>query len=70
MPELLARSVFRMVPSLRDVETVILINAAILYFGAYFVFAIFWRSLKPYLLNPFFAGLALWLLYTGRTEPA
>ena|SRR2546422_3003979 len=61
MPELLARSVFAMVPVLRDVETVILINAAIIYFGAYFVFAIFWRSLKLYLRNPFLAGLALWL---------
>ena len=61
MPDLLARSVFAMVPVLRDVETVILINAAIIYFGAYFVFAIFWRSLKPYLRNPFLAGLALWL---------
>src|SRR5437762_13296895 len=63
IPELLARSVFRIVPVLRDVETVILINAAILYFGAYFVLAIFWRALKPYLLNDFLAGLALWLAH-------
>jgi hypothetical protein len=62
MPELLARAVFAMLPVLRDVETVVLINAGIIYFGAYFVFAIFWRSLKPYLLNPFLAGLALWLV--------
>src|SRR5215471_7751340 len=61
VPELLARSVFRVLPVLTEVETVILINAAVLYFGAYFVFAIFWRKIKPYLLNPFFAGFALWL---------
>jgi len=62
MPELLARAVFAMLPALRDMETVVLINAGISYFGAYFVFAIFWRSLKPYLRNPFLAGLALWLV--------
>jgi hypothetical protein len=62
MPELLARAVFAMLPVLRDVETVVLVNAGIIYFGAYFVFAIFWRSLKPYLLNPFLAGLVLWLV--------
>ena len=62
VPELLARSVFATLPALIDIELVILINAAILYFGAYFVFAIFWRRLKPYLGNPFLAGLALWLV--------
>ena len=62
MPELLARSVVAMLPVLRDVETVILINSAIIYFGAYFVVAIFWRSLRAYLRDPFLAGLALYLL--------
>ena len=61
MPELLARSVFGILPVLLDVEMVVLINAAIIYFGVYFVFAMFWRKLKPYLRNPFLAGLALWL---------
>ena len=62
MPELLARQVFALLPVLRDVETVILINAAILYFGAYFVFAIFWRSVKTYVRDPFLAGLLLYLV--------
>jgi hypothetical protein len=62
MPELLARAVFVLLPVLKDVETVVLINAAILYFGAYFGFAVFWRSIKPYLRNPFLAGLTLWLV--------
>jgi hypothetical protein len=60
VPELLARSVFALVPALADIEMVILINAAVIYFGAYFAFAISWESLKPYLRNPFVAGLALW----------
>src|SRR5437868_2398852 len=61
VPEVLARSAFAILPVLMDVETVILINAAILYFGAYFAFAVFWGRIKPYLRNAFFAGLALWL---------
>jgi len=61
MPELLARSVFGILPVLLDVEMVVLMNAAIIYFGVYLVFAMFWRNLKPYLRNPFLAGLALWL---------
>ena len=62
MPELLARWVFAVLPVLADVEMVIRINAAVLYFGAYFAFALCWRRLKPYLRNPFLAGLALWLV--------
>jgi hypothetical protein len=62
VPEVLARLVFSILPALVELETVILINAAILYFGAYFVFAIFWRKLKPYLGNPFFAAIGLWLV--------
>jgi hypothetical protein len=62
MPELLARQVFALLPVLRDVETVILINAAILYFGAYFVFAVFWHSVKTYVRDPFLAGLMLYLV--------
>ena len=61
VPELLARSVFSILPVLGDMELVILINAAILYFGAYFVFAIFWRRLKRFFRNPFVAGMALWV---------
>ena len=62
MPELLARSVFQVVPGLASVELYVTINAALLYFGGYFVVAIFWRSLKPHLRNPFTAGLVLWLV--------
>lgn len=60
VPEVLARSAFSVLPVLADVETVIIANAAILYFGAYFLFAIFWPRLKPYFRNPFLAGLGLW----------
>ena len=61
MPELLARSVFAALPVLSDIEVVIFINAAILYFAAYFIVAIFWVKLRRYLRNPFLAGLILWL---------
>src|SRR5216117_3043550 len=37
MPELLARSVFQVVPGLASVELYVTINAALLYFGGYFV---------------------------------
>jgi hypothetical protein len=62
VPEVLARAVFAVLPVLADVEMVILINSAILYFGAYFIFAMCWRILKPYLRNAFLAGLVLWLV--------
>jgi hypothetical protein len=62
VPEVLTRLVFSILPVLRDLETVILINTAILYFGAYFVFAIFWRRIKPYAGNVFFAAIGLWLI--------
>ncbi len=60
VPELLARSLFAILPVLDDIELVIIINAAILYFGAYFLFAAFWSKLKPYFRSAFLAGLALW----------
>src|SRR5215813_14152100 len=62
MPELMARAIFRIVPALTDMETVILINAAIVYFAGYFVFALFWRRLKPYLRSAFIGGTLLWLV--------
>ena len=61
VPEVLARSAFALAPVLMDVEMVIIVNAAILYFGAYFVFAVFWGRIKPFLHNAFFAAIALWL---------
>ena len=62
VPEVLARAVFAVLPVLMDVQMVVLINAAIVYFGAYFTFAIFWPKIKPYLRNAFLAAMALWLL--------
>jgi hypothetical protein len=62
VPELLARTVFAVFPALADVEMLILVNAAVGYFGAYFAFAFSWKRLKRYLGNPFLAGLVLWLV--------
>ena len=62
MPELLARSIYRILPSLESVDLFIFINAGIVYFGLYIVVAIFWRRLKPYVKNPFLAGLGMWLV--------
>ena len=62
VPEVLARSVFRLLPALAELQTVILINMAILYFGAYFAFAVFWEKIKPYMRNAFFAAIGLWLV--------
>ena len=62
VPEAMARSVFSVLPVLSDLETVIIANAAILYFGAYFVFAVFWPRLKPYFHNPFVAAITLWMV--------
>src|SRR5436190_9423052 len=62
MPELLARSIYRILPSLESVDLFIFINAGIVYFGLYIVVAIFWRRLKPYVKNPFLAGLMLWMV--------
>ena len=62
VPELFARAVFAILPVLRDMELVILINAAILYFGAYFAFAIFWGRLRPYSSKSVSCGMALWLV--------
>ena len=62
MPELLARSIYRILPSLQSVDLFIFINAGIVYFGLYIVVAVFWRRLKPYVKNPFLAGLGMWLV--------
>jgi hypothetical protein len=62
VPELVTRQVFAILPALSDLQLVVLINAAILYFGAYFAFSVFWGSLRPFFHNPFVAGLALWLV--------
>jgi len=56
MPELLARSIFRVASGLASVELYITITAALLYFGGYFAVAIFRSSLKSYLRKPFAVG--------------
>jgi hypothetical protein len=70
VPQLLARAVFSFLPALADAEFVVLINASILYFGAYFIFAMFWKRLRPHFRNPFFAALALWLANVLLVMPA
>ncbi len=62
MPELMARSVFRVLPVLVEMEAVIIVNAALIYFAAYFMFAVSWGRLRPYLGTPFVAALVLWLV--------
>ena len=70
VPELLVRFILSILPVLRDMELVLLVNAAIFYFGMYFVFAIFWRKLRRFLLNPFMAGVTLWLVNVIIVFPA
>ena len=61
MPELLARSVFGVMPVLSELKTLVLINTVAFYFGVYVVFALAWPKLKAYFRNPFLAGFVLWL---------
>ena len=60
VPNLLTRSVLLAIPPLTDLETLVSINTNLFYFGAYFVFGIFWPRLKTYFRNAFLAGMALW----------
>jgi hypothetical protein len=69
MPDVLAHAVFAALPVLAELQLVVLINTALLYFGAYFVFAMFWTSLKYYFRNPFLAGLALWAVNVAIVFP-
>jgi len=62
VPEVMARSVLSILPVLREMELVILLNAAIIYFGAYFAFAVLWGKLKTYFGSPFLGAMALWLV--------
>jgi len=61
VPQLLARAVFSFLPALADAELVVLINTAVIYFGAYLLFAMFWKRLRHHFRNPFLAALTLWL---------
>ena len=62
MPVLMARTVFAWMPALADVEMVVVINMALIYFAAYFLIGIFWWPLKPYLRHPFLVAFELWLI--------
>jgi hypothetical protein len=62
VPEVMARFVFAIIPVLTDMELVILLNASIIYFGAYFAFAVLWGKLKPYFRSPFIGAVVLWLV--------
>lgn len=62
VPRLMARSALAWIPSALDMETVIIVNMALLYFGAYFVFAMYWEKIQPYLKHPTMAALVLWLV--------
>ena len=68
MPLLVTRSILRWMPLLGDLETVILINASLLYFGMYFVFAIFWERIQPHLKNPLGPVAQLGARMTGSHE--
>jgi hypothetical protein len=62
VPNLITRWVLRLIPVPSDLETVVIINANLFYFGAYFLFALYWPRLKSYFRNPFLAGLAFWVV--------
>src|SRR2546422_11657630 len=61
MPFLLTRAVVQAVPLLEDLQLVVIINAGLIYFGGYLVFAMSWQWVKPYLRNAFISGLVFWL---------
>ncbi len=62
MPELLARRLFALLPVFREIEIVVLINAALLYFAPYLIFAVMWERARVYLKHPFLAAAVLWLV--------
>jgi hypothetical protein len=59
MPEVIARRLLVYFPYLGDFELVIIVNVALAYFAVYFVFALYWPSLKVHLKNPFLGAMAL-----------
>ena|SRR2546426_6965016 len=62
MPLLVTRWVLRSLPVLEDLQLVVMINAGMIYFGGYLVFAMFWQRLKPYFRSPFIGSFVLWLV--------
>jgi len=63
VPALLIRAVMRLVPIFQDLDTFVTVNVTVLYFGAYFLVAVFWPRLRNYFKSPFVAGAALWLIH-------
>jgi hypothetical protein len=62
IPSLLTRAIVSVVPPLGDLQPLVSINANAFYFGAYFLFGLYWPRLKPYFFNPFVAAVELWLV--------
>src|SRR3954468_16832034 len=62
VPDVLSRWALGLLPALAELKTVIPIYMAILYFGAYFAFAVLWAKIKPHVGNAFFAAIGLWLV--------
>jgi len=80
MPELLANRMFEIFP-VPFIEFVVQLlgplakelafyGIAIVYFGAYFVFAHNWERLRPYLGNAFYAAFAIWGIHVLVLIPA
>jgi hypothetical protein len=62
VPNLLTRTLLNAIPPLMDLRTLVNINTNVFYFGAYFVFAVFWPRLKSFFRNEYLAGMALWVV--------
>src|SRR4051812_39396042 len=64
MPKLLSERFFELIPALDGsfMRQVAFYNCVLLYFGAYFVFAVYWDSVKRYARNPFLASFLLWVV--------
>jgi hypothetical protein len=62
IPSLLTRAIVSLVPPLADLQMLVTINTNAFYFGAYFLFGLYWPRLKAYFWNPFVAAITLWLV--------
>lgn len=62
MPEFIARRIFSVLPVLRDIETAVVINLAVLYFAPYLVLAFMWPRARIRLRHPFVAAILMWMM--------
>ena len=80
MPELLANGLFEIFP-VPVIEFAVQLlgplakelafyGIAIVYFGAYFLFAQYWDRIRPYLGNAFYAAFAIWGIHVLIVIPA